>query len=46
MKQLVKLLKTYESLVQEYEKEGAGEPEEMDYTNVDLSVEDLKHMTV
>lgn len=46
MKQLVKLLKTYASLVVEYEKDTTTGPEEMDYTIADVSVDDLKHMTV
>ncbi len=46
MKSLVKLIKTYESLVEEHEKLDQGLPEDMEVGEYQLTVEDLQHMTI
>lgn len=46
MKSFVKLIKTYELLVEEYEKQDQGLPEDMDTSDYQLSVEDLKQLMI
>lgn len=46
MKSFVKLIKTYASLVEEYEKLDQGLPEDMEVQDYQLSVEDLKQMII
>lgn len=46
MKSLVKLIKTYENLVEEHEKLDQGQTEDMDVMDYNFSVEDLKQMII